>query len=145
MKWLTSIGLPPGPLYGQLKSGQDITLDDGQIIRALEAVGKPIPGRIISILGDTSPCEASIKLSMEADVLIHEATFTHDLLEKAKEFGHSTTVQAAETASRAGVKKLFITHFSSRYKLEELSNLEAEAREVFDKTEAALELKPYKI
>ena len=144
-EWLAEMEIPPGPLYGQLKSGQDITLDDGRVIRAADAVGASIPGRIITILGDTRPCQNAVKLSEGADLLVHEATFAHDLADKAEEYGHSTTLQAAQIAAAAGAKRLLITHFSSRYKNEDLAMLEAEARTVFPHTEAAIELKSYGI
>jgi len=144
-RWLVEMGVPPGPAYGQLKVGNDITLEDGRVIRSADAVGKPSPGRIITILGDTRPCNNAVKLGEGADVLIHEATFAHDLAQKAHEYGHSTALQAAEIAHAAGAKKLYLTHFSSRYQLEDLANLEAEARTVFRNSEAAIELRAYTI
>ncbi|URN95828.1 MAG: ribonuclease Z [Candidatus Pristimantibacillus lignocellulolyticus] len=143
--WLAEMGVPAGPAYGQLKAGNDITLEDGRVIRSADAVGKPLPGHIITILGDTRPCDNAVKLGEDADVLIHEATFAHDLAEKAYEYGHSTALQAAEIAYAAKAKKLFITHFSSRYQLEDLAHLEMEARSIFSNTEAAIELRPYTI
>lgn len=144
-QWLAELGIEPGPLYGQLKAGRDITLNDGRVITSVEAVGEPIAGRIITILGDTRPCDNAIKLSEAADVLVHEATFAADLADKAEEYGHATTLQAAQIASAAGAKRLFITHFSSRYTQENLRELEAEARSIFPHTEAAIELQPYTI
>lgn len=143
--WLAEMGVPAGPAYGQLKAGNDIILEDGRVIRSADAVGKPLPGHIITILGDTRPCDNAVKLGEDADVLIHEATFAHDLAEKAYEYGHSTALQAAEIAYAARAKKLFITHFSSRYQLEDLAHLEMEARSIFSNTEAAIELRPYTI
>jgi len=144
-QWLAEMEVPPGPVYRDLKSGKDVTLDDGRVIRSAEAVGKPLPGRIVTILGDTRPCHNAVKLGEGADVLVHEATFAHELADKAHEYGHSTALQAAQIALAAGAARLFITHFSTRYKLEDLANLETEARSVFSNTEAAMELKPYKI
>lgn len=143
--WLAEMGVPPGPVYGQLKAGLDVTLKDGRVIRSTDAVGKSLPGRIITILGDTRPCANALKLSIGADVLVHEATFAHALEDKADEYGHATALQAAQIADSAGVGRLFITHFSSRYALEDLPELEAEARSVFHRTDAAIELHPYTI
>lgn len=143
--WLAEIGVPPGPVYGQLKAGKDVILEDGRVIRSAEAVGEPLPGRIITILGDTRPCANAVKLGKGADILIHEATFAHDLADKADEYGHSTALQAAQIAHAAGVGRLFITHFSSRYMPEDLADLEAESRSVFSHTDAAMELMPYMI
>ncbi|MCD9020991.1 ribonuclease Z [Cohnella silvisoli] len=145
VKLLGEIGVPSGPLYGKLKAGEDITLEDGRIIRSLDVVSSPIPGRVIVVLGDTKPCNSAVELAKGADLLLHEATFSHHLADKAGEYGHSTAVQAAETASAAGVKRLLITHFSTRYKDEDLEALEEEAKTVFLASDIALELKPYKI
>lgn len=145
VQWLAKMGVPQGPVYGQLKAGKDVTLEDGRVILSADAVGKPLPGRIITILGDTRPCANAVKLSKGANVLIHEATFAHALEDKANEYGHSTALQAAQIAYSANVGRLFITHFSSRYTLEGLAELEEEARSVFPHTDAAIELKPYTI
>ena len=144
-RWLAEIGVPPGPVYGQLKAGDDVTLKDGRVIRSADAVGQSLRGCIVTILGDTRPCNNAVKLGKGADVLIHEATFAHDLADKAYEYGHSTALQAAEIAQAAGAQRLFITHFSSRYMLADLANLEVEARSVFSRTDAAMELKRYSI
>jgi ribonuclease Z len=142
---LAEKGVPSGPLYGKLKSGEDVTLEDGRIIRSTDVIGNPLPGRVIVVLGDTKPCASAIRLARGADLLVHEATFSHDLAMKADEYTHSTALQAAETAQAAGAKRLLITHFSSRYKPEDLSGLEAEARSAFPYTDAAIELRPYEI
>lgn len=142
---LAGMGVPSGPAYGSLKSGKDVTLEDGRLIRSADVVGNPTLGRVVVVLGDTKPCDSAIELAKGADLLVHEATFSHELAEKAEEYGHSTALQAAETARAAGVRRLLITHFSSRYKPEDLAGLEAEARRVFNETEAAMELKSYAI
>jgi ribonuclease Z len=145
VKLLGEMGVPSGPAFGKLKEGIDITLEDGRTIRSSDVVGSPVPGRIIVVLGDTMPCESAVELARGADLLVHEATFSHELAEKAREYGHSTAVQAAETARFAGVRRLLITHFSSRYNTEDLRRLEEEARSVFAPTETATELRPYTI
>jgi ribonuclease Z len=145
VKLLVEMGVPPGPAFGRLKAGADITLEDGRIIRSLDVVSHPIPGRVVVVLGDTKPCNSAVELARGADLLVHEATFSHDLAEKARDYGHSTAVDAAETARAAGVRRLLITHFSSRYMPEDLKSLEEEARSVFGPTDAAIELKPYAI
>jgi ribonuclease Z len=142
---LREMGIPPGPAFGKLKAGADITLEDGRTIRSSDVVGHTVPGRVVVVLGDTKPCDSAVELARGADLLVHEATFSHELADKAREYGHSTAVQAAETARSAEVRRLLITHFSSRYKTEDLKNLEDEARSVFAATDAAVELTPYAI
>ncbi|PZD93654.1 ribonuclease Z [Paenibacillus sambharensis] len=137
---LQGLGVKPGPVYGRLKQGLDAELPDGRMVYANEVKGPSIPGRVITILGDTSPCENTVLLGVGADLLVHEATFAADLPDKAVEFGHSTTIHAAEAAVRAGAKKLVITHFSSRYRQEDLEQLADEARVLFPETLAATDL-----
>ena len=92
---------------------------------------------MIAILGDTTPCDAAVRLAEGADLVVHEATFEAAMADKAAEYGHSTTEEAARTARDASAGRLLITHFSGRYEDEDLPRLEAEAREVFPNTCAA--------
>jgi ribonuclease Z len=134
---LKAAGVPEGPLYGQLKAGNDIELSDGRTVCAKDVMGACIRGRIVTILGDTKPCEGAVRLAQDADMLVHEATFGAGLEEKAEAYGHSTTLQAAETAKRAGAHKLVMTHFSSRYELADANRLADEARTIFPMADAA--------
>ncbi|MBW7458707.1 ribonuclease Z [Paenibacillus sepulcri] len=134
---LTQLGVPPGPLYGRLKNGEDITLENGEVIRSSDVVGASLPGRIITILGDTRPCENAVHLAEGADLLVHEATFAAGMEEKAAAYGHSTVVQAAQIASRAGARKLVLTHFSSRFDDEAVEGLIADAQSIFPASAAA--------
>ncbi|MBJ6360590.1 ribonuclease Z [Paenibacillus sp. GCM10012307] len=142
---LKEMGLTAGPLYGRLKRGEDVVIGDGAVIYAKYVTEPPVPGRIITILGDTKPCAGAVELARNADLVVHEATFEAALKEKAKEFGHSTTKHAALTAKEAGAKQLFLTHFSSRYNDEDTEKLVEEAREIFPNTEAARDLHAVKI
>jgi ribonuclease Z len=134
---LSRLGVPPGPLYGKLKKGEDVTLTSGQIIRSFEVVGPPTKGRIITILGDTCPCDNAVALAKDADLLVHEATFAAGMEEKAAAYGHSTVLQAAQIAARADAKRLVVTHFSSRFDDIAVEQLVADAQTVFPNTEAA--------
>jgi ribonuclease Z len=109
------LGVPEGPLWGRLQSGDDVTLDDGRTIRSVDIMGPPRPGKSVAYCLDTRPCAASIELARGVDLLIHEATYTEELAAEAREYGHSTAAQAARTARDAGARRLLITHFSTRY------------------------------
>ncbi|GAB6930157.1 ribonuclease Z [Paenibacillus sp. JCM 10914] len=138
LKRLEAYGLKPGPLYGKLKRGESVDLGGGRWIHAQEVLLAPKKGRIVTILGDTRPCSGVEQLAAGADLLVHEATFMEDLTELAHEYYHSTAKQAAEAAARAGVKTLFLTHFSSRYKdVEHLQPLLNEAKAIFGNTKLA--------
>lgn len=129
--------------YRALKAGRPVTLDDGRVIEPETVVGPPRKGQAFAYVSDTRPCEAAVTLARDAALLYHEATFGDDLRERAYETGHSTAQQAAEVARRAQAKQLILGHFSARYK--DVSGLVDEARTVFQNTEAAEELKRYKI
>jgi ribonuclease Z len=62
---------------------------------------------------DTSPCASLLALARGADILIHEATFPHSDAARAASDGHTTGYQAGEVARQAGVKRLFLCHFSA--------------------------------
>ncbi|MEO7082914.1 MAG: ribonuclease Z [Gemmatimonadaceae bacterium] len=109
------LGIPEGPLWGQIHRGKSITLDDGRVIEPEVLVGPTRPGRTVVITGDTRPCAATIEASRNADLLIHESTFGDEEGERAVETGHSTAREAATVARDAGVRKLVLTHFSARY------------------------------
>lgn len=141
LKRLAEYGLKPGPAYGRLKRGESIDLGNGQLLNPEDVLGSPKKGRIVAILGDTRPCDNVLTLARDADLLVHEATFMHDLKESAYNYHHCTSIQAAEAALKAGAKELILTHFSSRYKdLEHLQPLLEEAKTVFPNTKLAEEL-----
>lgn len=110
-------------------------------IKACEFLGQTLKGRIVTILGDTRQCDHAAKLATDADLLVHEATFSKGEKSLAYDYFHSTTHQAAKIAKRAGVKKLCLTHISSRYDREAWNELVAEAKEIFPNTEIAEDFK----
>jgi ribonuclease Z len=71
-----------------------------------------------------------VKFSQGADILIHESTFNNSHRDNALETGHSTAAMAAEIAKEACVKKLLLTHISTRYK--ETKTLAKEALDIFE-------------
>ncbi|KAK3219885.1 hypothetical protein Dsin_013855 [Dipteronia sinensis] len=81
----------------------------------INSVGKVIPGWKIVYSGDTRPCAELVEASRGATVLIHEATFEDEMLEEAIAKNHSTTKEAIEVGSSAGVYRIILTHFSQRY------------------------------
>ena len=125
-----AMGIPEGPLWGRIHKGQPITLDDGRVVKPAELVGAPRRGRRIVVTGDTRPCAGTILAAQDADLLIHEATFSDEEAARALETGHSTASEAAEVAKRAGARRLVLTHISARYS-NDAKELEREARRVF--------------
>ncbi|MGK7950319.1 MAG: ribonuclease Z [Xenococcaceae cyanobacterium] len=143
-----ALGIPPGPIYGELKQGKTITLADGRIIKGTELCGEPEIGRKVVYCTDTIFCDSALELAQDADVLIHEATFAHQDADMAFERLHSTSTMAAQVALLAGVKQLIMTHFSPRYVPGNpitLDNLKQEARAIFPKTKLAYDFYTYEV
>jgi ribonuclease Z len=120
------LGVTPGPDFGRLQHGEPV----GGVTPD-QVLGPARPGRKVVLAGDTAPCEMTEVVSHGADLLVHEATFSEEDAERARETGHSTARGAAELAARAGVRLLALTHISQRYAGPELRD---EAREVFENT-----------
>ncbi|WP_404442931.1 ribonuclease Z [Sutcliffiella horikoshii] len=126
--------IPSGPHLQDLKEGKSVTLSDGRIVEGKDYIGPPKKGKVITVLGDTRYTPVSVELAEAADVLIHEATFAAKDELLAKEYFHSTTVQAAKVAKEAEAKQLLLTHISARYQQEDILSLMEEAKEIFSNT-----------
>ena len=127
------MGIPEGPLWGSIHKGKAITLDNGRIVQPSELVGPTRPGRRVVITGDSAPSESTVATATGADVLVHEATFAEEEIQRAVETSHSTARGAAEVAAKAAVRRLVLTHVSARYS-RDTSELEREARAIFPAT-----------
>ena len=121
------LGVVPGPDFGRLQRGETVAG-----VSPDQVMGPTREGRKVVLSGDTAPSEALAIAAHEADVLVHEATFAEEEIERARQTSHSTARQAAELARDADVRMLALTHISSRYAGPELRD---EARAVFGATD----------
>jgi len=137
---MKELGLTNSPKIGKLKDGETIEWD-GETINP-EDVVEEMPGRKIVYSGDTEKCDNLIENAENADLLIHEATCLHEMIEDRK--GHTSALQAGEIAEEANVRKLVLTHFSRRYRNEEEILLQ-EASEVFENTELGEDGKKFEV
>jgi ribonuclease Z len=119
-------GVTPGPDFGRLQRGETVAG-----VAPDDVVGPARPGRRIVLSGDTAPCDGIRVAAHRADLLVHEATFTDEELDRARDTMHSTARQAAEIAAEADVRLLALTHLSTRYGGREIKD---EARAVFPNT-----------
>ncbi len=142
---LKEAGIPPGPVYSKLKKGETVQLEDGRMINGKEYIGSSKPGRVITILGDTRPCENAVNLGLQADCIVHEATFKQGQEDMAIDYFHSTTIQAAECAVKANAKRLILTHISSRFTMDDEIELLNEAKAIFPSTEMARDFSVFKL
>ncbi len=126
-----SLGVPDGPERGRLQRGESVVLADGQEVTSAQVLGPARPGRKLVLSGDTRPAASVVEAAAGADVLVHEATFLSDELERARETLHSTAGEAALVAREAGVRMLALTHLSTRYFGHQVVE---EARELFPVT-----------
>ena len=107
--------IPPGPIYSELQQGKKVKLDDGRHFDGKEFCGPPRKGQSFVYCTDTVFSESAVSLSRNADLLVHESTFSKEDEKMAYEKLHSTTIMAAKTALLSNTKKLIITHLSPRY------------------------------
>jgi ribonuclease Z len=131
---LKALSIPSGPIYGEIKKGNQVTLDDGTIINGQDFIGEPQAGRVVTVLGDTRQTPNIERLAKDADVLVHESTFGKQEGSLARNYYHSTNMQAAMIAKKSNVDKLLLTHISARYTGKLEKQLEKDAKEIFGNT-----------
>src|ERR671922_137150 len=73
-----AVGAPPGPERGLPQRGEPVTLADGRVVTPDAVLGPARPGRKLVLAGDTAPSQHVVEAAREADVLVHEATFTDE-------------------------------------------------------------------
>ncbi len=125
-------GVPEGPAYAALQRGETVEGEAGPVTPD-QVMGPSRPGRTIVITGDTAPSPATVSAAADADLLIHDASFAEEEVQRAAETGHSTVGQAAAVAAEAHVKLLALVHISSRY---HVGKVIEEAKDVFEPTVA---------
>jgi len=130
---LKKFGVKRGPWLKKLKREGEIEWK-GKKVR-IEDVGYVKKGLKIVYTGDTKPCENVLKISKDADLLIHDGTF---LEEDVGDKAHADIKEAARIAKEANVKFLILTHISRRYT--NIKELEEEARKVFPNSKVAYDL-----
>jgi ribonuclease Z len=131
------LGLAPGAVFGEIKRKGVVHLDGGRVVTLAEVAAALRKPRSFVYCGDTRVCDAVVELACGASVMLHEATFGDEMLDRAAERFHCTASQAASQARLAGVGALYLTHFSIRYKT--LAPLLRQARKVFSPTQLAKE------
>ncbi len=132
------MGIPEGRMFGMLQKGKSVTLDDGRVIEPSMVLGPSRFGRRVAYSGDTQPCLGLMEAAKDADLFICEASFTTDLIERAREVKHMCAQESAAIALKAGARKLAITHISPRYK--DATPVLEEAQAVFPSTVLAEDL-----
>jgi ribonuclease Z len=117
---------------GTLKRGEDVFRADGSVIPAAEAAYKPFVPRSYAYCSDTAPFPEEATWLSGVDVIYHETTYPSEFADEGKKRGHSTTLDAASLALKAGAKKLIVGHFTSRDVPRKV--FEDECRSIFPET-----------
>ena len=129
--------------YPLLKRGVDLDLPDGRVLLNKDYTLDSDAPRSYGYCSDTLRDERYFSGIQNCDLLYHEATFLHEMVDRANQTHHTTALQAAEIAKDNGAKKLLIGHFSSRYKT--LQPVLDEAQSIFEQTQLAIEGVTYTI
>jgi ribonuclease Z len=126
-----------------IKKGEDFITSDGTVIKNEDLTLPPSEPISYAYCSDTKYFRRLASFVKDVNLLYHEATFDKSKVKLAKSTGHSTTLDAAQTALDAGAGALVIGHFSARYR--DISFLVEEAKTVFPSTFAAIDGKSYDV
>ncbi|MHB1178333.1 MAG: ribonuclease Z [Daejeonella sp.] len=127
----------PAEMIPLIKKGQDFTDKRGRLHLSLDLTTEADRPKVYAYCSDTICSWRYLDFIRNTDTLYHEATFMHDMLDRAEETFHTTALQAAQIASKSDAKKLLIGHFSARYR--DLNPLLEEAKTIFAQTFLATE------
>ncbi len=133
----------PHNFYAKLRTGIDFVNAEGETIPNSLLTEKGPEPKMYAYSADTIFTESYLPYIAGADLLYNESTYLQDNADKAAARFHCTSVQAAEIALKAGVKKLLLGHFSSKYR--DLKPFEAEARTIFPESYVSEEGQTYTI
>lgn len=125
------LGIPRGPLWGKLQKGEKVIAEKGKEVSPRQVLGPPRRGRRLAFVVDTRPTKNIYYLCDKVDIAFIEGMFLPEDAEHAEAKGHMTVVEAARIAERAGAGRVILVHISPRYTNEDLSRLEAAAKERF--------------
>lgn len=133
----------PVQYYTSLKKGKDYIAEDGKVYKNETLTIDSEQPKAYAYCSDTIFNPQYFQQINNVNLLYHEATFLHNMLDRAGETFHTTALQAAQIAVQAQAKKLLIGHFSARYK--NLDELLDEAKSAFPATELAIEGRTFAI
>jgi len=136
------LGVPPGPIRRDLVDGKTVTLADGRKVGPDDVLGPLKPGVRMVHIGDTGRTEDLVTACQGVDALVIESTYMEEEAEMAKQFSHLTAKMAAELAVKAGVRQLYLTHLSRRYREKDVL---AEAQAIFPNVHVARDFDAFKI
>jgi len=118
---LVADGIPASALWGKLQQGEDVTTEDNRQLHSVDYVDDEVQRTRVVVAGDNDTPNCLSKAVIDADLLVHEATYTHEVLTKIQAKNpdydpmHSSAQLLGEFAQGARLKNIILTHFSARY------------------------------
>ena len=118
---LTVAGLPASVLWGRLQQGEDVITENGLKLYSADYVDNEVQRTRVVVAGDNDTPEYLSAAVVDTDLLVHEATYTHEVLNKIQaknpDFDpmHSSAQLVGRFAQENSLKNLILTHFSARY------------------------------
>ena len=118
---LTAAGLPASVLWGRLQQGEDVITENGRKLYSADYVDNEVQCTRVVVAGDNDTPEYLSAAVVDTDLLVHEATYTHEVLNKIQaknpDFDpmHSSAQLVGRFAQENSLKNLILTHFSARY------------------------------
>jgi ribonuclease Z len=137
-----ALGIPVGPIRRDLVAGKAVSLADGRVIGPEEVLGEIRLGTRLVHVGDVGETDSLMEIVRDADGLVIEATYLEEEREMARQYSHMTAKMAADLALKSGVKKLFLTHISRRYREKDVL---AEAQAVFPEAVVARDFDTFQV
>lgn len=122
----------PKAFYSLLKKGFDYESPSGRVYAAKDLTSPAALPRSYAFCSDTIRFPDYLPSIKGVDLLYHEATFLHEMQDRAQETFHTTSLEAAMIAEEVQAKRLLLGHFSARYK--DLEPLLQEAQSIFPAT-----------
>jgi ribonuclease Z len=136
------LGIPPGPWRRDLVDGMEVTLPDGRLIDPDLVLGDYKPGTRLIVIGDVGEVDSLVETCRGADALVIESTYLDEEADMAKQFSHMTAKRSADLALKAGVRALYLTHVSRRYREKDIV---AEAQSVFPEAVVARDFDVFQV
>lgn len=126
-------------LYGVHISWCPLSHPQACLAYRLETAAKSVVILTDHEAGDPRIDNILLPFCSKADYLIHDAQYTPEELKKRRGWGHSSWLEGAELALKAGVSELILTHHDYKRRDDEIDKILASARRSFPKTRAGSE------
>ncbi|KRG36372.1 ribonuclease Z [Psychrobacter sp. P11G3] len=118
---LVADGIPASALWGKLQQGEDVTTEDNRQLHSVDYVDEEIQRTRIVVAGDNDTPNLLSEAVVDADLLVHEATYTHEVMMAIQarnpdyDLMHSSAHVVGTFAQKMNLKNIILTHFSARY------------------------------